>query len=117
MRNKNFMQASLPEKRSKLARVLKGRTSLSDEEIINAVTKVDLSKQYSIIKESPEGFKEKAVNSEEVIKKVKNWEEKILRNATVLIATDNGGICIIEEVHIGCMDLNKSERSYSILIY
>ena len=117
MRNKNFMQASLSEKRSKLARVLKGKTSLSDEEIINAVTKVDLSKQYSIVKETPESFNEKAVNSEKVIKKVKSWEEKIITTATILIATENGGICIIEENHIGCMDLNKSERSYSILIY
>lgn len=117
MKNTNFIQTSLAEKRSKLARVLKKKTHLDDEMLIKAVNKIDLSKQYSIKQVSVDTFKAEAKNSEKTIKKIDSWEEKIKTTVNILIETEQGGICVVEELHIGCLDLNKSERSYSILVY
>ena len=117
MRNKQFEQASSAEKMSKLARVIKAKTSLGDAEIIEAVSHIDLDKQYSIQKVSPEDFEKQAQNFEEPINSIGDWEEKIIHDANVLIQNEIGGICVIETTHIGCLDLKKNERSYSIVIY
>lgn len=115
MKNIVFCALDKSEKRSKLARALKAKTNLADEDIINAVTKINVAIQYSIRVISKENFAA-LKSSEDIISKNKNWEEKIVKKVTVLVSNDDGGIAIMKTTHIGSLNLNENENEYTIFV-
>lgn len=117
MKNVLFAQHSDDEKKTKLARVIKTKTNLSDEDIVKAVNELDISKQYSIKVVTKSKFSTESTSSERVVRKISDWEEKVIRTCNVLVANDSGGICFCEESLIGSLDLEKNEKSYSLIIY
>jgi hypothetical protein len=117
MKNTLFAKHSDDEKKSKLARVIKTKTHLCDEDIVNAVGQIDISKQYSIKVVDKDKFSTESTSSERIIKKISDWEEKVIRTCKILVANDSGGVCLCEEALIGSLDLKKSEKTYSLIVY
>ena len=117
MKNVDFKSASLDEKRSKLARVLKSKTNLNDMEIIKAVNSLNLDNQYQIKRISEKQFKEDAKSKEVVVSKKKDWTEKIIITASILVQNKRGGIAQIKKSLVGNLNLETPENSYCLLIY
>lgn len=119
MNNKSFVELSKREKMSKLARAIKQRTNLADDDIISAVSKIkNLNRQYKMCTvSSKDELINTASSSEEIINPDSNWPVQVITSGRVLVATDTGGIAEVEKKTIGSLDLSSNEKSYYLFIY
>lgn len=117
MKNKSFTALSESERRSKLARIIKLRTSLSDSEIISTVNKIDPFKQYKILCVTKSEFYPLVTNESTIINQTDTWVERIDKKAKILIDTDNSGVAVITENHVGSLDLAQNDISLTLLLY